>query len=252
MPAPTTDSDGPAAYEALVRPRFTPIAEALVAAARLAPGERALELGAGTGLVTRLAAPAVAPGLVVATDVSAPMLAVAARVVRAPNVLWSLVDHNRPLPFLDAGFDIVLGGLTSVQESAAALAEVVRVLRPGGRLALAMWGTSYGEVQLATRARRRIGRPGFTSAAPGRALRRLERAGFVRVERHDLALEPRFESVEEYLRYRRGFGVPTGSGRAAYDRLMEALRAEAEAEAAPDGSLTLGWKLVVLVAATRA
>ncbi|HEX6699986.1 MAG TPA: hypothetical protein VF101_04580 [Gaiellaceae bacterium] len=99
-----------------------------------------------------------------------------------------------------------------------------------------------------SRARRVLGQPAFPSAAPGRAVRRLERAGFERIERRDLELAPRFASVDEYITYRRGFGIPLGSTPAQHDRYLEALRDEASRIAAPDGSLTLGWKVVVITA----
>src|SRR3954469_8647256 len=131
--------DAPAAYARLIAPRYLPIAEALAGAARLRPVDDALELGAGTGLVTRRVAPLVRS--LVATDRSAAMLDVArAATSRDTRVTFVLVDYNEPLPFLDRSFDLVLSGLTYVQTVPAALAEAARVLRSNGRLALAMWG----------------------------------------------------------------------------------------------------------------
>src|SRR5919202_1465570 len=143
------------------------------------------------------------------------------------------------LPFLDGSFEVVLSGLTYVQNRSEALAEVRRVLEPGGRLARAMWGTYYGEVRMMSAARRALRLPPYPSAAPGRAVRRLERAGFERIERRDFELAPRFASVDDYLRYRRGFGVPLGSTRAQHERYLEALRREATSAAGDDGTLTL-------------
>ena len=173
------DYDAPSAYRRLIAPRYAPIADALVAAAALRPGEQVLELCAGTGLVSSRVAAAIAPdGWLCATDLSLPMLEVARESVGRPGVSFALVDYNEPLPFLDRSFDIVLSGLTYVQNRTESLAEVGRVLEPGGRLALAMWGTYYGEVRMMSAARRALGLPPYPSAAPGRAVRRLERAGF--------------------------------------------------------------------------
>lgn len=241
--------DLPEAYERLIAPRYAPIAEALVRAARPRPGEHALELGAGTGLVTRLAAERIGmAGGITATDVTPGMLEVARRQLQAAQASFVLVDYARPLPFLDRSFDLVLSGLTYVQNELEPLEEVARVLRPGGRLALAMWGTGYGEVRLLSAARRSLGQPGFPSAAPGRAVERIRRAGFERVERRDLRLAPRFPSVDEYLRYRRAFGIPAGQTEAEWGRVLAAVRDEAGRRVAPDGSLTLDWAIVLVTA----
>ena len=243
------DYDAPSVYRRLIAPRYAPIADALVEAAALQPGEDVLELGAGTGLVSSRAAAAIAPGgRLLVTDLSAAMLEAARESLDGRGVSFALVDYGAPLPFLDRSFDVVLSGLTYVQNTTQSVAEVMRVLEPGGRFALAMWGTYYGEVRMMSAARRALRQPPYPSAAPGRAVRRLERAGFRRIERRDLELAPRFGSVDDYLRYRRGFGVPLGSTRARHERYLEALRREAAGAAAEDGSLTLGWTVTLLTA----
>jgi SAM-dependent methyltransferase len=238
--------DAPLAYERLIAPRYAPIAEALVEAAALRRDDRALELGAGTGLVTRMAADRVAA--LVATDREPAMLEFARGAAERPTVSFVVVDYAAPLPFLDASFDVVLSGLTYVQDAREPLDEVARVVRPGGRVALAMWGTSYLEARLIARARRAVGLAPAPPAAPGRAVRRLQRAGFEAVARRDLELAPRFDSVDAYLAYRRGFGSPPGWTRAQYERALRALRAEAARITGSDGSVTIGWKLAILTA----
>ena len=243
------DYDAPETYHRLIAPRYAPIADALIDAAALQPGERVLEVGAGTGVVTTRAEKRLMPGGTLwATDLSPGMLEIARRSVRDTNASFAIVDYTAPLPFLDASFDVVLSALTYLQNSRQALEEVARVLRPGGRVALAMWGTYYGEVRLMSKARRAVGQSPYPSAAPGRAVRRLERAGFHRIARSDLEQATRFSSVEEYIAYRRGFGIPVGSSRAQHARFLEALRREALHAAADDGSLTLGWTVTVITA----
>lgn len=200
--------DAPSVYARLIGPRYAAIADALVEAARLKATDEALEVGAGTGLVTARAAPAVRS--LVASDLSPPMLEHARRSLRrTSNVSYLILDYGSPLPFLDKSFTVVLSGLTYLQDSAAALGEVVRVLRPGGRLALSMWGSSYHEKRIMDAALESVAGRRFPAAAPGRAVRRLELRGLQSVRRADLELTHRFASVEDYIAYRRGFGKPT-------------------------------------------
>jgi SAM-dependent methyltransferase len=186
------DYGTPEAYEELIGPRFAPIADALIHRAQLAKGEHTLELGAGTGLLTRRIAPAIGPGgSLCATDLSRPMLEVARRTTQGDGLTFLVVDYSRQLPFLDTTFDVVLSSPTYVQNSQDSMNEVARVLRPGGRFALVMWGPYYGEVRMMSAARRALGLSRFPPAAPGRAVHRLGRAGFRPVERIDFDLAHR-------------------------------------------------------------
>ncbi len=105
-----------------------------VAAARLRPGERVLDIGAGTGDLSLLAAGAGCR--VVAVDLSPEMLSVAARKL-APSLEVAFVrgDIER-LPFHSETFDAVITGFTlrHPTDLPAALREVHRVLVAGGRL----------------------------------------------------------------------------------------------------------------------
>lgn len=104
------------------------------------PGERVLEVGFGTGHALAALADAVGPsGRVVGIDVSSGILKVARRVGSAINVALALSDA-RALCFRDATFDAVFMSFTlelfDFPDIAIALAEIERVLRPGGRLAV--------------------------------------------------------------------------------------------------------------------
>jgi SAM-dependent methyltransferase len=233
-------------YAELIAPRYAPIADALVEAAALGERDDVLELGAGTGLVTARAAPRVRS--LVATDLSEGMLALA-RDSMPPlaGLTFALVDYGKRLPFLDASFDLVLSGLTYVQDSREPLAEIARVLRPRGRLALAMWGNGYHELRLLSDAFEAIGLARLPSPAPGRATRRLEHAGFRSVTRDELRLVNRFESVDAYIAYRRGFGIPVDWTRATYERFLRVLHQEASTDA-DDGTFELGWTLAIITA----
>ena len=239
--------DAPETYARLIGPRYAAIADVLVEAAQLRTTDDVLEVGAGTGLVTARAAPAVRS--LVATDLSAHMLERARRSLRrAPNVSYLRLDYSSPFPFLDGSFTVVLSGLTYLQDSAAPLDEVVRVLRPGGRLALSMWGTSYHEKRIMDAALQAVAGQRFPRAAPGRAVRRLESRGFRSVRRTDVELTNRFAGVDDYIAYRRGFGKPIVWTTSLYERFLGALHREASKTVASDGSFDLGWTQTVITA----
>lgn len=112
------------------------LAASLLAAARLAPGQRVLDLASGPGLLARSAHDAVgAIGLAIASDISQGQLAC------CPDLIRVAAD-GEALPFADASLDRVLCGLGLMlfPDDQAALREIRRVLKPGGLLALSVWG----------------------------------------------------------------------------------------------------------------
>lgn len=115
---------------------------ALLAGLRLAPGERVLELGAGTGALARRLAEAVRPGgTVIASDVAPGMVdVIRASTQDVPGIEAAQIDAC-DIPLADASVDVVVFrmGLMLLGDPARALAECRRVLTPGGRLAVAVW-----------------------------------------------------------------------------------------------------------------
>ncbi|SED58849.1 demethylmenaquinone methyltransferase [Ruania alba] len=108
------------------------------AAVAAAPGERVLDLAAGTGTSSEPYADA---GIdVVPCDFSAGMVAVGKR--RRPDLDFVVGDATA-LPFADATFDAVTisFGLRNVVDTTAALAEMFRVTAPGGRLVICEFST---------------------------------------------------------------------------------------------------------------
>jgi ubiquinone/menaquinone biosynthesis C-methylase UbiE len=116
-----------------------PVAEDLMEAAAVRPGERVLDLACGTGVVSRLAAERVGKtGQVAGLDVHGGMLDVArAHTPQSVSIEWHEASaEDMPLP--DGAFDVVLCqmGLQFIPDKAAALREMRRVLAPGGRMLL--------------------------------------------------------------------------------------------------------------------
>lgn len=98
-----------------------------------------LDVGTGTGVVAIEAARHVRRGVVVGVDPSVPMLSLA----RASAPVEPVAAECPGLPFPRDTFHPVLASfvLSHVEQYATALADMVRVLRPGGRLGVTTWGS---------------------------------------------------------------------------------------------------------------
>jgi SAM-dependent methyltransferase len=183
---------------------FTPWAELLLDELELAAGEALLDVACGPGSVARPAAARVGTsGRVTGCDLSPAMLAVAA--AKPPVDGGAPIEyHEAPaerLPVADGAFDVVTcqQGLQFFPDRPGAVTEMRRVLRPGGRVGIAVWAEidrcapfraladgieAIAGADLAVRYRR--GPWGFPDPEPLGAL--LEQAGFdlVRVARRAL------------------------------------------------------------------
>jgi SAM-dependent methyltransferase len=131
-------------------------------AAGLETAERVLDLGCGTGITSRPFAERLPGGLVVGLDVLPPMLHYARKRGRAyPNLHWVRASAQG-LPLAGAAFDVVncCGALHNFPDLDGALAEVERVLRPGGRFTVAAY--REGAPARFERLRRRIRAAAFS------------------------------------------------------------------------------------------
>jgi ubiquinone/menaquinone biosynthesis C-methylase UbiE len=135
----------PRIYERVWRPLWSPLLmagrrdERAMALQMLAiePGDSVLDVGCGPGNFTRAFGRASGDGLVVGLDASRTMLEQAVREANPPNVRYVRADAAA-LPFPDAGFDAVccFAALYFIEQPLRAIDEIVRVLAPGGRVAL--------------------------------------------------------------------------------------------------------------------
>ncbi len=113
----------------------------VVAAAAVKAGNRVLDVACGTGVAARAAAEVVGSGgSIVGLDVNEGMLDVARQ--HSTVIEWR-AGHAESLPFDDNSFDAVLSqfGLMFFEDRIKALQEMYRVLKPGGKMAVAVWDT---------------------------------------------------------------------------------------------------------------
>ena len=195
------------------------ITDWLLDATAPAAGETLLELGAGPGGVGLAAAPAVMPaGRVILTDLAPPMIEIARERVRrlgVKNVDVEVADAA-DLPQRDASVDVVVCrfAFQAMEDPGRAFAETLRVLRPGGRLAFAVFPAPEHNpwASLAMQALAEAAgapppgrqRPGMFALADEQHLHSLlSTAGFADVRIEHLTGERRFESFESWWRLRR-------------------------------------------------
>jgi SAM-dependent methyltransferase len=131
-----TWGDRAATYDLVIGAVTARVGAELLDAVGAGPGTRLLDLGCGPGTITAAAAGRGAQ--VTGVDLAEGMLALGRE--RHPQ-LELVTGDAEDLPFADATFHAVVGGfvLNHLPDPEAALAEVARVLAPGGRVAVAVW-----------------------------------------------------------------------------------------------------------------
>ncbi|MEM9049619.1 MAG: methyltransferase domain-containing protein [Pseudomonadota bacterium] len=127
-------------YDALFVPAlFAPWPAKLIAAARVEKDQTVLDIACGSGVLTRALQAAVGPGgRAIGLDPAPGMLAAAAE--HLPDAEWVLAPAEA-LPMGEATFDAVLCqfGMMFFKDRQGAAAEMLRVLKPQGSLAVAVW-----------------------------------------------------------------------------------------------------------------
>ncbi len=247
-----------------------PVAEWMVEHLALTPGQRVLELAAGPGDTGFLAAEAIAPGgTLVCSDGAEAMLEVARG--RATKLGFENVEFRRlELEWIDlptASVDAILcrWGFMLSPDPAAALQEARRVLRPGGRIALAVWDAAERNpwATVPREAVQTLGHasppdpsgPGmFALAAPGRLQELLAGAGFLDALIEGVDVPREYPSLQDYVEETRDLSRSFAEvGQDLTDRQRAELRSTiaslAEPFTAADGSLRLPGRSLVAVAA---
>jgi SAM-dependent methyltransferase len=202
--------DAPLNYERHVGLLLGASTEILAHEAGPGPGERALDAACGTGFVARRLLPLVSPGgSVIGIDVNAAMLDVARR-FSPQGIMWRAGDLQ-DLPLEDGSIDVAVcqQGLQYVADPSTALAELHRVLTPGGRLVATVWAgeaaSPYHQAQgdavgdyLDPTARSDRGRA-FTLGDENALARLAEEAGFSAVHVRTLLIETRLPRIERFV-----------------------------------------------------
>jgi ubiquinone/menaquinone biosynthesis C-methylase UbiE len=213
-------------------------------------GDRVLDAACGTGVVARLTAPIVGvTGAVAALDINPGMLAVARAL---PPVDGATIDWQEgsvlELPFPADAFDVVMCqlGLQFFPDRETALHEFRRVLVPGGRIALNVFGPIEHNpaTHALAEALDRYVRPGASATKRGEhalsdteALNALvSDAGFSDVAITTLVKTVRFSSAQEYVRIQLSAtplaGLVTNSDQDELTRMVTVLSREVDASLA--------------------
>jgi SAM-dependent methyltransferase len=233
------------------------------------PGHTILELAAGPGETGFLAAELVRPGgRLISTDFAAPMLDVArarAQEMGLHNIEFRRLDAES-MDLDTASVDRVLcrWGYMLMADPEAALRETRRVLRPGGRLALAAWAPAPENPWAAVAAaavREHLGAPDadpeapgmFACGRPGRLEELLGDTGFadVRVDSVDLTFA--YDDFEDWWESNLDLAKPladlvSGMDPGARDGVRAAIQEAFAPFTAPDGALSFPGRSLVAAA----
>jgi SAM-dependent methyltransferase len=222
----------------------------------LRPGNRVLELGAGTGELARRLAERVGPdGSVIASDVATGMVdLIGGTVAGLPNVTVAEIDGG-DIRLPDASLDAVVFrmGLMLVDEPERVLRECRRVLAPGGRLGLAVWaGPEHNPwmtcVGMAAMMNGLVsggpptGPGGPFSMADGAALERLVRdAGFTGVTVEAIDTPATFASADEHFETVMALAPPLAAAFAAAPENARAAARSTASDLVARHRTDVGW-----------
>jgi len=125
-----------------IRRMFAPVTQALIEDAGIGPGQAVLDIATGAGEPALTIARVVGPGGKICGVDPVPDMIAAARRQAPPNAEFEVAGADH-MPFPDGTFDAVVSrfGAMFFPSPKDALREILRVLKPGGRMTLAVWHT---------------------------------------------------------------------------------------------------------------
>ncbi len=235
--ANSLDTTTAQAYEKFLVPAFQgPQAVEAVDIASPKPGEQLLDVCCGTGIAVRLALPRVTPGgRVAGLDIDPAMIDVARSLSGSPD--GAIVDWHcasaQAMPFERGTFDLVfcLQGLQFLPDCTAGLAEMRRVMKPGGRLVAIVWSAiehcagQYAVVQILRR--RNVDATPMLKANAlgdvGKLRAHAENAGFSDIKVRAVSRTARFPSISNFIEALAAGGV---ASRLAMSKVPEDQRSE--------------------------
>jgi ubiquinone/menaquinone biosynthesis C-methylase UbiE len=240
-------------WRARIEDITTPVREWMLKELAPRPGDTVLELAAGAGDTGFEAAAIVGErGRLISTDFSPAMVQTARR--RGAELGLGNVEHRvMDAEQIELGADSVDGvlcrfGYMLMADPAAALAGTRRVLRPGGRLALAVWGApernpwaTIGFGLLIERGHLPPPEPGapgpFALGSEERLRALLEEAGFTAVRIEEVPVRFAYRDIDDYMTYAADTGGPAALVlRALPEAERETLKTRLGAAFAPFGA----------------
>jgi len=241
---------------------FAAWAPRVVSAAELRPGERVVDVACGTGVLSVEAARATSPrGRVVGVDLNRGMLAVARR--KAPEIDWREAPAER-LPFDSDSFDAAISqfGLMFFEDKLAAIGEMWRVTRPGGRLAIAVWGSlghTPGYAAITSLLARLFGenvaaslKAPYSLGEPGALRALITAAGVSDPEVQRVEGEAHFPSIRSWMHTDvRGWTLADKLNDEQYERLVSEAERELHRFVAADGSVRFAHPALIATARKR-
>jgi SAM-dependent methyltransferase len=247
--------------------RFSaPVSAWMLDAVSPQPGQRVLELAAGLGETGMLAAELVAPmgGVIISDQADAMLDGARARAIELglSNIEFQVIGAewiDLPLASVDAV--LCRWGYMLLADPPAALAETRRVLRPGGRVALAVWDSvrhnPWGllpNLELVERGLASPPAPGtpspFALGDPERVRELLAQAGFAEIDVQTLEIEQRYPSFGDY--WETTLDIAHAFHNAVLSRpegeiaeIRAGMRARLEPFSEPDGTLAIPGRTLV-------
>ncbi|GAA3524404.1 hypothetical protein GCM10022234_21330 [Aeromicrobium panaciterrae] len=242
--------------------------EMLLELAAIEPGDRVLELGAGTGhLAVHLAELVGSNGALVASDISPAMVDLIEQKLDGLRQATAEVIDAAAITGPAEAYDVVVSrmGLMFVTEPLRAFQEIRRVLRPGGRLAAAVWAAPGRNPWMTAVGMSAVmngvlsGPPPTTPGGPfslgdPEQLEKLARdAGFPEVRVESAEYTRHYDSATEHFDMVRVLAPPIAAAlEAATPEQVEAVRRSAEEFVAPYESSAGGYDLPACALVLRA